>query len=101
VAAGTSAARTDPKANGARSCTGSHPRGWQIDGSWKYNPACVTEVEINFAPVDALQTRVDFEHRHLERLGENAAAVRDMLNSGWGGILELYGKLVAGTELNK
>jgi hypothetical protein len=42
-----------------------------------------------------MQTRVDFEHRHLERLGENAAAVRDMLNSGWPGILELYGKRVA------
>ena len=70
---------------------------WQIDGSWKYNPACVTEVEIHFTPVDAMQTRVELEHRHLERLGENAAAVREMLNSGWGGILELYGKLVAGT----
>jgi len=71
---------------------------WQLDGGWKYNPACVTEVEINFTAVDAMQTRVEFEHRHLERLGENAAAVRELLNSGWGGILELYGKLVAGAE---
>jgi len=71
---------------------------WQIDGTWKYNPACITEVEINFTALEPLQTRVDFEHRHLERLGENAAAVRDMLNSGWPGILELYGKLVADTQ---
>jgi uncharacterized protein YndB with AHSA1/START domain len=63
---------------------------WQIDGNWKYNPACVTEVEVNFTALGAMQTRVDFEHRYLERLGENAAAVRDMLNSGWGGMLELY-----------
>jgi len=63
---------------------------WQIDGHWKYNPACVTEVEVNFTALSATQTRVDFEHRHLERLGENAQAVRDMLNSGWGGLLELY-----------
>jgi uncharacterized protein YndB with AHSA1/START domain len=69
---------------------------WQIDGSWKYNPACVTEVEINFTAVDAMQTRVDFEHRHLERLGENAAAIRDTLNSGWDGILGLYGNSAAG-----
>jgi uncharacterized protein YndB with AHSA1/START domain len=68
---------------------------WQIDGSWKYNPTCITEVEINFTALEPMQTRVDFEHRHLERLGENAAAVRDMLNSGWPGILELYGKRVA------
>jgi uncharacterized protein YndB with AHSA1/START domain len=66
---------------------------WQIDGSWKYNPACITEVEINFTALGAKETRVDFEHRHLERLGENASAIRDMLNSGWGGILDLYGKL--------
>jgi len=71
---------------------------WQIDGTWKYNPPCITEVEINFTALEPLQTRVDFEHRYLERLGENAAAVRDMLNSGWPGILELYGKLVADTQ---
>jgi uncharacterized protein YndB with AHSA1/START domain len=63
---------------------------WQIDGKWKYNPACITEVELNFTAVSAIQTRVDFEHRHLERLGENAQAIRDMLNSGWGGLLDLY-----------
>jgi DNA-binding transcriptional ArsR family regulator len=33
------------------------------------------------------------EHRHLERLGENAAAIRDRLNSGWPGILEAYRQL--------
>ena len=63
---------------------------WQIDGTWKYNPACVTEVEVNFTPIDASRTRVDFEHRYLERLGDNAAAVREMLDSGWGGMLGLY-----------
>jgi uncharacterized protein YndB with AHSA1/START domain len=66
---------------------------WQIDGHWKYNPACLTEVEINFTALGEQQTRIDFEHRHLERLGENAATVRDMLNSGWGSILDLYGRV--------
>jgi uncharacterized protein YndB with AHSA1/START domain len=63
---------------------------WQLDGTWKYNPAVITEVEVNFTAVNATQTRVDFEHRHLERLGEGAQAIRDMLNSGWGGLLDLY-----------
>ena len=67
---------------------------WQLDGTWKYNPACVTEVEINFTALGAQGTRVDLEHRHLERLGDNASAVRELLNSGWGGIIELYGKQV-------
>jgi uncharacterized protein YndB with AHSA1/START domain len=69
---------------------------WQLDGNWKYNPACITEVEINFTAQGAQGTRVDFEHRHLERLGANASAVRELLNSGWGGILDLYAKQVAG-----
>jgi len=68
---------------------------WQIDARWKYDPACVTEIEINFTALAAMQTRVDFEHRHLERLGEQAAAVRDRLDSGWPGIIELYGKLAS------
>lgn len=67
---------------------------WQIDGTWKYNPGCITEVELSFTALGTQETRVDFEHRHLERLGENASAIRDMLNSGWGGILELYGREV-------
>jgi hypothetical protein len=63
---------------------------WQLDGNWHYNPACITEVEINFIALGAGGTRVDFEHRHLERLGDNAVAVRELLNSGWDGILDLY-----------
>ncbi len=63
---------------------------WQIDGNWKYNPACITEVEVSFTALGQMQTRVDFEHRYLERLGESAQAIRDMLNSGWGGLLDLY-----------
>ena len=63
---------------------------WQIDADFKYNPACVTEVEVKFTALGADETRVDFEHRHLERLGERSQSLRDMLDSGWVGILELY-----------
>ena len=68
---------------------------WQIDGQWKYNPGCVTEVELNFTAISDRETRVELEHRHLERLGANAPAIREMLNSGWGGILDLYGQLAS------
>jgi uncharacterized protein YndB with AHSA1/START domain len=66
---------------------------WQIDGQFRYNPAVVTEVELRFTALDARQTQVDFEHRHLERLGKNAVAIRDRLDSGWPGILEAYRQL--------
>lgn len=74
---------------------------WQIDGHWKYNPGCITEVEINFTALGAAETRVDFEHRHLERLGENATAIRDMLNSGWGSILDLYRQRATGPAVRQ
>jgi uncharacterized protein YndB with AHSA1/START domain len=65
---------------------------WQIDANFKYDPGCVTEVELKFTALGAEKTRVEFEHRHLERLGERSQIVRDMLDSGWVGILDLYVK---------
>lgn len=63
---------------------------WQIDSNWKYDAALITEVEANFIDVGAGETRVEFEHRNLERLGEKAQVIRDMLNSGWPGILDRF-----------
>ena len=57
---------------------------WQIDGDWKYDPSFVTELEVRFTP-EADGTRVDLEHRNLDRYGDKAEAVRGMLDSddGW------------------
>ena len=67
---------------------------WQLDGQWQYDPSLVTEVEVTFTPVGASATRVELEHRLLERFGENEEAVRKGIDSeeGWGGLLQLYGK---------
>ena len=63
---------------------------WQISGEWKYVPDLITELEVRFTPIGAKETRVDFEHRKLEALGEAAEAVRAQLESGWPGLLEAY-----------
>ena len=42
------------------------------------------------------ETRVDFEHRKLEALGDAAEAVRAQLESGWPGLLEAYAAEVEG-----
>jgi uncharacterized protein YndB with AHSA1/START domain len=70
---------------------------WQLDGDWKYNPALVLEVEVTFTALEAGMTRVDLEHRNLERYGDRAAEVREKIGSdrGWLGILESF---VADTE---
>ena len=65
---------------------------WQLDANWKYDPELVSEVEITFTALEGGQTRVDLEHRNLERYGDQAAAVRDAVGSegGWLGILKSF-----------
>lgn len=64
---------------------------WQLRHDWSFDPDLVTEVEVTFAR-DGDGTRVDLEHRHLERLGETADALRQQIDSpnGWGHLLQLY-----------
>jgi uncharacterized protein YndB with AHSA1/START domain len=67
---------------------------WQITHEWGYQPDLTqsSEVEVRFTPAADGGTRVDLEHRHLERHGEGAAAMRTAVDSagGWSGLLQLY-----------
>jgi uncharacterized protein YndB with AHSA1/START domain len=65
---------------------------WQTDGTWTHNPDFITEVEVRFI-ADAGGTRVELEHRDLERFGEHASAIRDAFESpeGWSGLLASFG----------
>ena len=65
---------------------------WQITGTWAYDPGFETELEIRFVEVGPDATRVELEHRNLERYGEAAASIRDQFDSdaGWAGLLELF-----------
>jgi uncharacterized protein YndB with AHSA1/START domain len=69
---------------------------WQINSQWEFDPdpAHASEVEVLFAEQDG-QTRVDFEHRYIERLGSGADELAGQLNNGWRGILDAYGKAAA------
>ena len=63
---------------------------WQLDEGFKYDPKLVTEVEVTFTLLGPMLTRVDFEHRNLERFGEAAERLRGAMGTGWGQILESY-----------
>ena len=69
---------------------------WQINADWRYDPALVTEVEVLFTVLSPGTTRVDLEHRCLERLGERAGVLRAAFDStdGWQGCLAALAEFV-------
>ena len=54
---------------------------------------------MRFIP-DGEATRVELEHRHLERFGDGAEGTRAALDSpgGWGGLLERFAAVAQGLE---
>jgi uncharacterized protein YndB with AHSA1/START domain len=73
---------------------------WQIDGRWTYDPAFLTEVEVTFTALGATETRVELEHRNLERYGDKLEAVRAAIDSedGWAVLLRLYAEAAGATR---
>ncbi len=65
---------------------------WSLNGRFEYDPDLVTEVEVKFIPQAEGVTRVELEHRHLERAGETAEAMRSAIDApdGWRGLLERF-----------
>jgi uncharacterized protein YndB with AHSA1/START domain len=67
---------------------------WQITHLWGYEPdlAKSSEVEIRFTPEPGGSTRVDLEHRYLDRHGAGVEAMRTAVDSpnGWIGLLRLF-----------
>jgi uncharacterized protein YndB with AHSA1/START domain len=65
---------------------------WRLNAEFAYDPALLTEVEVRFTAIGDGETRVDFEHRGLERFGDSEAAVRTlgMMDGGWGLILDSF-----------
>lgn len=70
---------------------------WQLGADFRFDKDLVTEVELRFIG-DGDGTRVELEHRNLERFGDRAEAARATFESpgGWGGILEGYAAAVTG-----
>ncbi len=66
---------------------------WMITHEWGFEPDVTkaSEVEITFTPV-AGGTRVDLEHRHFERMGPGADAMRTSVggSGGWTGLLDRF-----------
>ena len=76
---------------------------WDIGLDWKIETdhARASEVELRFVPDGPERTRVELEHRHLERHGEGWEAMRDAVGSadGWGVGMRRFAAYVGGRPM--
>jgi uncharacterized protein YndB with AHSA1/START domain len=67
---------------------------WDITPQWRLQTdlAKTSEVEVRFIPEGPERTRVELEHRHLDRHGDGWQGMRDAVGSlgGWNGGLQRY-----------
>lgn len=72
---------------------------WDIGPAWQIepDPAKTSEVEVRFIAEAPERTRVEVEHRNLDRHGEGWEGVREGVASdgGWPLYLQRYAKLLA------
>lgn len=76
--------------------------GWDISPQWQLeaNQGNTSEVEVRFVSESPERTRLELEHRHLERHGPGWESLRDGVDSegGWPLYLGRYSDLVAGSR---
>jgi uncharacterized protein YndB with AHSA1/START domain len=72
---------------------------WDIGAQWQIEsePAKTSEVEVRFSPEGQDRTRVELEHRNIERHGDGWESLRDTLgsDSGWPGCLRRFAERFA------
>jgi uncharacterized protein YndB with AHSA1/START domain len=73
---------------------------WDIDLRWQIetDPERASEVEVRFIAETDARTRVELEHRALERHGDGWESMRDAVGSpnGWGDGLRAFAAYLAG-----
>jgi uncharacterized protein YndB with AHSA1/START domain len=74
---------------------------WNIGPTWQIetDPERVSEVEVRFVAEGTASTRVELEHRHLDRHGPGWDSVRDGVanDQGWPLYLDRFAALVSGS----
>jgi uncharacterized protein YndB with AHSA1/START domain len=77
---------------------------WDINLQWQVesDPRRASEVEVRFIPEEANRTRVELEHRHLDRHGDGWEGMRDAVGSpeGWGVGLQRFARRVEHAKVN-
>jgi uncharacterized protein YndB with AHSA1/START domain len=68
---------------------------YDINADWQYDPDLNTEIEVRFIAEGERATRVELEHRKLDRYGARRDAMRRIFNTegDWGRLLAMFAAL--------
>lgn len=67
---------------------------WDINADWQYDATLNTEIEVRFTADGNNRTRVELEHRHLDRYGSRRDEMRRIYDTegDWGKLLEAFAR---------
>src|SRR5262249_28481134 len=70
---------------------------WDINADWQYDPGLKTELEVRFIPEGNNVTRVELEHRRLDRYGARRDEMRTIFDKtgDWGRLLQAFAQAAA------
>ena len=70
---------------------------WDISADWQHDPTLNTEIEVLFIAEGKNSTRVELEHRRLDRYGARRDEMRRIFDTegDWGRVLELFARAVS------
>ena len=70
---------------------------WDIGADWQPDPTLKTEIEVRFIADGENITRVELEHRHLDRYGARREEMRRIFDveGDWGRVLALFARVAA------
>ena len=72
---------------------------WDVSPQWRLqtDPSRTSEVEVRFVAESPARTRVELEHRNLDRHGDGWNTMRDAVGAheGWGHVLHRYADRIA------
>jgi uncharacterized protein YndB with AHSA1/START domain len=70
---------------------------WDIGADWQYDATLNTEIEIRFIAEGSSRTRVELEHRQLDRYGARRDEMRRIYDTegDWGKLLEMFARVAA------
>jgi uncharacterized protein YndB with AHSA1/START domain len=65
---------------------------WDIDANFQYDASLNTEIDVRFIPVGTSETRVELEHRRLDRYGARREEMRRVFDTegDWGKLLAMF-----------